>query len=518
VALLCVTVAAALVRILTVVSYPPIIAGDGADYWHLARQMATGAFQGNLVYSTGYPFVLSLALIPMQWLWSATPDLAYRLVLVGQHTCGLITVVLLYDLLRRMVSPRAALIGGLLSALSPVEAAWASETRPEFFLSFLLVLSLWLLMRVTSRPRPITVLFALAGATAGLSWLVRVNSVIAAPLWCLAIWLWPDGHSRRSRFGWAGAFLGAGLLIVGGYLALVHYPTTGTWKYSYLLGWNLKNRLADAGIPFDRANGPATAALIRYQYADIGLKELPKVTELASHVDHPIDARLAAALRSAPEPTKSTTVDFEEKRLYLLLGFPEADGLMTRAALETIAAHPIPYLTSVAQTIADYFYRYNEFSSDFVLPDEMHIGVLKQGVLGFVKVSVSESHLGDDGETSHTKTKWAFEQPSWVWLPGINLLNGYYDVFRFSWILSPVAFIVCLILFLRAPRRRAFVGLCLGLVILWLGAVAFICPPGARYRTPIEPFMDILVGVALAWATTDLWSRLKPRQLDGTRH
>jgi hypothetical protein len=508
--LLWVTATAILVRLLIIVSYPPIIAGDGADYWHLARVMAQGAFQGNLVYSTGYPFALSFVLMPMQWLWSAAPGLAYRLVLVAQYACGVITVILLYDLLRRMVSPRAALIGGLISALSPVEAAWASETRPEFFLSFLLILGLWLLMRIASRPRPTALMFALVGAVAGLTWLVRVNSVIVAPLWCLAVWLWPREQPRRLRIAWIGAFLTTGIIVAGGYLVLVHYPTTGTWKYSYLFGWNLKNHLADAGILFDRANGPASATLIRYDHANLPPElKPPKVTTLASNVDHPIDARLAAVLRSAPEPAQSTAVDFEEKRLYLLLGFRETDALMTRAALETIAAHPIPYVASVAQTMVDYFYRYHEFGSDFILPDEQHLAVLQQGALGFVKVSARETGIGNQGDATHTKAKWAFEQPSWVWLPGIRLLSGYYQVFRFSWVLSPIAILACVVLFLRSPRRRAFVGLCVALVLLWLGAVAFICPPGSRYRTPIEPFMDVFIGAAIAWLFTVVRTALR---------
>ncbi len=498
--LLGLTAIAAIVRILIIVSYPPIIASDGADYWHLAREMAAGAFQGDLVYSTGYPFALSFALRPMQWMWSVSPDLAYRFVLVLQHTCGLLAVMLLYAVLRRMVNARAALIGALICALSPVVAAWASETRPEFFLSFLLVLSLWLLMHATTHSHPNALRFALAGAVVGLTWLVRINSVVVVPLWCLAIWLWLPAQLRRLRLGWVGAFLGAGILVAASYLALVHQPSTGTWKYSYLLGWNLKNHLADAGIPFDRADGPASATLIRYEHADLPKEDLPKVTTLSSHVDHPIDARLAAAMINAPEPTASTATDFDEKRLFYLLGFPEADRMMTQAALEVITAHPISYFAAVAQTMADYFYRYHEFSSDFMLPDEEHFDVLRQGPLGFVKVGARIAHPEREDETTHTKPKWAFEQASWVWLPGIRLLNDYYGVFRLSWVLAPTSMLICFVLFLRAPRRRAFIGLCLGLVLVWLGAVAFVSPPAARYRTPIEPIMDIFIGVAVAWA------------------
>ena len=67
--------------------------------------MAQGALQGNLVYSTGYPFALSFALRPLQGLWATAPDLAYRLVLVMQYACGVVAVLMLYDLLRRTAAP-----------------------------------------------------------------------------------------------------------------------------------------------------------------------------------------------------------------------------------------------------------------------------------------------------------------------------------------------------------------------------------------------------------------------------
>ena len=314
----------------------------------------------------------------------------------------------------------------------------------------------WLLFRATARPRPAAALTALAGITAGLSWLTRVNSVVVAPMLVLALWLSARDSSRERRAALIGVLLAPAMLIAGGYPALIHHPTTGAWKYSYVLGWDLKNQVADAGIPFDRANGPASAALIRYQYSGIAPRDaLPKVTVLAEHLEHPIDAPLATKLRHAPQLAQSTTGNFEEKRLYLLLGFQETDSLLTQAALETIAAHPLSWLLAVARTLAGYFYRCSNFSSDFMLPDEEHLEVIQPGRLGFMKVSAREAHMTNDSEASHTKAKWAFEQPSWVWLPGIRLLNAYYGLFRFLWVLSPLAFLLCLALFLcAAPRLR----------------------------------------------------------------
>lgn len=118
---------------------------------------------------------------------------------------GVLAVVLLFDLVRRLAGPGAGLAAALLLAVAPIAVLTDRSDTMDGVMAALLVLSAWLIVRAAESERP-WLLWA-AGAAAGLAFEVKlVEALIAVPaLAVLAAMSWPG--RRRHLLGAAGVFV-----------------------------------------------------------------------------------------------------------------------------------------------------------------------------------------------------------------------------------------------------------------------------------------------------------------------
>ena len=176
-----------------------VLIGDGRGYQVWAERIAAGEWIGDQVFYQApfYPYLMGT-------LYSLVgPEVG---VLRGlQALLGSVSCVLLAAVGARLFSPRTGwLAGGLLALYAPA-LYYEGLVQKASLASFLLILSLWLLVGVESRRR-----FVAAGMSLAAYALTRENALLLLPLCTVWVLLLPG--ERRLRH--AGALLlGAALLL-----------------------------------------------------------------------------------------------------------------------------------------------------------------------------------------------------------------------------------------------------------------------------------------------------------------
>jgi 4-amino-4-deoxy-L-arabinose transferase-like glycosyltransferase len=126
---------------------------------------------------------------------------------------GTAAIPLLYDLVRRLAGPAAALCGAATLALLPTAVITArSDTMDSFMMALLLVVA-WLLVRSVQRGRGQGRLLLAAAAVLGLAFNVKLfEALVPVPAFVLFLWLcWRDQRLRvrLGRLAVAGALFAA---------------------------------------------------------------------------------------------------------------------------------------------------------------------------------------------------------------------------------------------------------------------------------------------------------------------
>ena len=128
---------------------------------------------------------------------------------------GTLSVLLLFDLVRRGFGPWAGLAAGLALAVLPVAVLTSRSDTMDAVMSLLLVLAAWLVVRVPIRRRAWAVVGA--GAVAGLAFEVKLfEAAVALPALALLAWLALDGRASRR----------AGILLLA---ALAYLAAAAAW-------------------------------------------------------------------------------------------------------------------------------------------------------------------------------------------------------------------------------------------------------------------------------------------------
>jgi 4-amino-4-deoxy-L-arabinose transferase-like glycosyltransferase len=126
---------------------------------------------------------------------------------------GTAAIPLLYDLVRRLAGPAAALCGAATLALLPTAVITArSDTMDSFMMALLLVVA-WLLVRSVQRARGQGQMLLAAAAVLGLAFNVKLfEALVPVPAFVLFLWLcWRDQRLRvrLGRLAAAGALFAA---------------------------------------------------------------------------------------------------------------------------------------------------------------------------------------------------------------------------------------------------------------------------------------------------------------------
>ncbi len=177
--------------------------GDALGYDEWARTIAEGDWLGSDVFYQAplYPYFLG----------AVYSVFGYGLVAVRvvQAVLGASACVLLMLAGRRVFSPRAGLIAGLLLALYAPAIFFDSHIQKSALDGFFLSLLLWLVAVALDKPRA-RVWFGI-GATTGLLALTRENALLLA--FPLALWLFAQNRRTLARPA-AGFALGVALVLL----------------------------------------------------------------------------------------------------------------------------------------------------------------------------------------------------------------------------------------------------------------------------------------------------------------
>ena len=160
----------------------PLPPQDTPDYDELALNLLRG--EGFVARENWFGFALRSWRPPFYPFFLAsiygTWGYSHQAVKVAQAVVGAGTVVLIYDLGRRL-RPQAALLAGWLAVFYGPLAAISNEVMTETWFTFWLVLAIWLLAG-QQRPRRA---YLTAGAVIGLAALTRPVGLIALPAFAL---------------------------------------------------------------------------------------------------------------------------------------------------------------------------------------------------------------------------------------------------------------------------------------------------------------------------------------------
>jgi 4-amino-4-deoxy-L-arabinose transferase-like glycosyltransferase len=141
-------------------------------------------------------------------------------ILVPQALMGVVTVALVYRIVRRRYTAGAALLAGTVLALTPVAALMFRFNNPDALLVLLLTASVWATMRAIEGPRT-TRWMVLAGVLVGFAFLTKqLQALLVLPgLAAAFLWAAPVTPWRRVRDG----LLAVGALVAsaGWWVALV---------------------------------------------------------------------------------------------------------------------------------------------------------------------------------------------------------------------------------------------------------------------------------------------------------
>jgi 4-amino-4-deoxy-L-arabinose transferase-like glycosyltransferase len=186
--------------------------------------------------------------------------------LLPSAVCGVATVVVLHDLVRRTLGHRPALLAALMLAVSPVSVVMARYNNPDALLALLLVASAWALVRAleTSRVRELV----LCGGLVGLAFNTKMlEGYLIVPGLAVAFLLAARG-GRRRRLGalTAGAaamiavsfaWYGTMMLIPAADRPYVGDSTGNSW-FDLIFGANGLSRVSGGGFGggFGGATGP----------------------------------------------------------------------------------------------------------------------------------------------------------------------------------------------------------------------------------------------------------------------
>ena len=172
--------------------------------------------------------------------------------LVPQALMGVVTVALVYDLVRRRFGRAAGFVGGLALALTPVTVAISRHNNPDALLVLCIVAALWCVVRALEDGR--TRWLVLSGVCVGLGFEAKMAAALLVVPALAAAYLWvaPRGRMAALRGLLAG---GAAMALVGLAWPMLVWLTPASQRpwvsgtadnsiWSLILGYNGLGRLA----------------------------------------------------------------------------------------------------------------------------------------------------------------------------------------------------------------------------------------------------------------------------------
>lgn len=183
-----------------------------SDYKRGARQLMSGNtrdFLGdlnNMGHPPGYPILLAGVFTVFN-----NSDTAVQFL---QMICDAGAVLMVFLIALELLPGIAAIIAGMLAALSPQFAYHSVVLLPDSLAALPILLAVYFMLRALQRPRLLT--FAFAGALVGLSCWLRANALLLAPFLAAAVILLQHRRSLspRRRSLLATALLAGAVIVI----------------------------------------------------------------------------------------------------------------------------------------------------------------------------------------------------------------------------------------------------------------------------------------------------------------
>ncbi|MFA6570099.1 MAG: hypothetical protein WCT77_02570 [Bacteroidota bacterium] len=213
---------------------------DAISYFRL---MVEG--KSNLIHAPGYPFLLGFPWrnIIGSYIIRHYPFIFLYTLIIFQHLLNIITIGVLYQMIKNIYNKGAALVFVLFYGLDWSVMACTSIVYPEWFQSSLCVLSFCLIYYAyKAKYFPIkTTLYSISAVIFSWSFLVKYNVLFMGILFLLAFLF--ETINIRNRLICFGLSLFSGLSIIFLFIILVHKPSTGTYSLSYDKSWVLLGKI-----------------------------------------------------------------------------------------------------------------------------------------------------------------------------------------------------------------------------------------------------------------------------------
>ena len=431
-------VVAVLPRLALYFQAPIFIGGDSTSYVQPAYDLATGqGLPASLRRSVGYP--LSLAAVFAAF--GPNP----MAVAAVQHVLGVFTVALTYGLGRLCFGRSVGFGAALLVAISGPQLAYEQTLMSEALSTLLLVALAVVLIRAT---RATTHRWALlAGVLLGLAALVKPAAQALLPLALIFASLRPG--STHHRLLSTAALVAAFALVVG--------------------PWMVRNLAVQGSLSAGGRLGQSLLASTTRHSRGIFLFDGPTLPP------EPDPTRLAARriVQAGIDGGEIPVAILRQFRSKLGLDEREADRLARQLVFEVIARQPGDFLGRIPHFIRVMYNEGGERGSLF-LWDSSELG--RRGSLDELVLPPSAAQEASKAE--------------------VEALLGFYQPSRLGLALPLVALVGLVAGWRLRPLAPALVpGL---LSVTWVLVHVVLDGPPARYRYPVEPFLDVLA-VGAVW-------------------
>lgn len=446
---------------------------QSAHTYQIDRILSGDLLIGNLRYHTGYPLFIAPAAALSQ-LFGSLDD---RVLLLVQVILSGTVPFFIYDILRTRRTPGEAFFVALLVALDPFGMQWAHFILPNWLIAFCFVASLWLIHRALLAQKRRLLWVALAGVLLGWAALARLNLAPVIAVLGITFFLL-SGVSRRQQLKLFVTLGVSSVAVLALYLALIHYPSTGTWSLSCYTGTNLLVSVHVKDFDLSASNGPATQEYLNLLTLRPS-REIVFTSDIYPRWSEPESWAAPeeyAAFINQPigTPAPRVTTVFPAS-LFYYLGPCATDQLLLEVHNEVVRAQPLRWLVSIpldvlSMSVQPVTAQYNPLH----LPHHDQINFVGESRFGFREAQ-------GDYYNGHL-----------VWQPGIWLYSQLFNLWNGLKWLTPLAIVWALF-------SKAWVYKASSIVLIaFLVLLSIFGNPLPRLYAPLYPLWPLLIGGFLA--------------------
>jgi len=449
---------ALLVRTAFILTYPLNVSGDGKTYYLMLQE-----WKGNLALAGGYPFFFGPWMALFNFITVFHPDIYSdvlardHFLLILQHAADFFAMILVFLALRYRFGGKVAQVWMLVYALNPFVLGNMATTRPEWFQT-----DLFLIGTVTGVAgyrsgawKHKTGFYVVSALTFTLGFLSKYNLLPLTLVWAVILFL--DSSDWKTKLKISGLSACCVGLFLGGYIALFHGPSTGTWSLTHDKSWILiqKIRWFTQSPKLDKVDGInvrryklLTYFLHRHGWPDFHAPTLySRIDAVSPEIRKKFREAYGYLLTADTDTLERLFEKYPDARDFYwdqlavsyYMGLEESDRLGTRIFFEAIRSQPLAYLQNILMNMAKstVLLKPNNFPVNAALGWE---GLAPPRGLSFSKDARQDLSWGFSRVHMRSDRRIRYPDPVF-WRPGVHFFSVLSHPFYF---LVPAAWLFCL--------------------------------------------------------------------------